>query len=210
MMKTLPLCFLVSILIIGAFVSPVGADDPSDAVFGESRPVDDFKPEELVGVTGMVRYTYRDWSDESQDTLGDIEFDSFRILARTTLKDRYYGSVQYRFYDGWQALHHLWIGVNTTKDSILRLGLTAVPFGIGWQTFDDWGNTPYYIGLQDDRDLGIRWELGVKRWAFDFGFFKNQQGSSDSPERYDADVTDMRIDFRVFYHLRIASQGSED
>ncbi len=166
-MKALTVFFLALSVMMWFGALQVCADDPSQEVFEEGRPEDVLKPEELVGFTGMVRYTYRDWSEQSRDNLGDFEFDSFRLQAQTTLEDRYYGSVQYRFYDGWQALHHLWIATAGLRSFWKRMDLFL----------------EVYYGRNDPQLSG------------------NASGYGR-----DAGVTDMRIDFRVFYHLNIRSR----
>jgi hypothetical protein len=130
---------------------------------------------------------YKDWSKTSVKSRGEFQFDSFRLWAQTEITDDFFASTQYRFYDGWRTIHHLFVGY-TFDNSVFKIGQTWVPFGIDWQTFDDWGNIAYYVGLQDDYDLGFTWSPKYGNLSLDFGLFKNQQLSSDSPERYDTDI----------------------
>lgn len=151
------------------------------------RASDEFDQEDILGVTAMVNFIYSDWSDSSKSKKGDFEFDHFRIQAQTDIAYGFFASAQYRWYDGWQTPHHMLVGLRF-ENAELKLGQTWVPFGIDWQPFDDWGNIPYYVGLQDDYDMGVTWEQKAGDFMLDVGFFKNQQLSSGSRERYDTDV----------------------
>jgi len=57
------------------------------------------------------------------------------------------------------------------------------------------------------RSFGKRMDLFLEVY---YGRNDPQLSGAASGYGRNANVTDMRIDFRVFYHLRIASQGSED
>lgn len=50
------------------------------------------------------------------------------------------------------------------------------------------GNITYYVGLQDDYDMGITWNGRYGIFNLYAGFFKNQQLSASSPQRYDTDI----------------------
>ncbi len=144
--------------------------------------------EDELGITVMGRYTYRDWSDASSSKMGTMEFDSFRIRASTSVSEHFSATAQYRFYDGWNTPHHYWGTLHLNDGGEVNFGQVWVPFGIDWQTFDDWGNINYYIGLQDDYDMGVTWSNTYGHLQLDAGFLKNQQLGSSSRERYDADI----------------------
>lgn len=160
----------------------------STALKAQHRPVDVMKRTDRFGLTGMFYYTYRNWTEGSQKTKGSIRFDSFRIWAQTDVDKKFFGAVQYRFYEGWQTPTHIYVGFHINEQNTLQLGQTWVPFGIGYQPFDDWGNITYYVGLQDDYDYGIVWSGNYGMFALHAAFFKNQQLSSSSSYRYDTDI----------------------
>jgi hypothetical protein len=154
----------------------------------QQRPIDMLNTTDYFGITTMFYYNYRNWVTGDNATKGSLRFDSFRIWAKTDVDKRFFGAVQYRFYEGWNTPTHLYIGFNINKKNVLQLGHTWVPFGYGYQPFDDWGNITYYVGLQDDYDYGFTWSGTYGIFRVDAGFFKNQQLSSSSPFRYDADI----------------------
>ncbi len=154
----------------------------------QHRPIDQEAKTDYFGITSMFLYNYRNWVDADNATRGGLRFNSVRLWAQTELGNKFFAAVQYRFYEGWQTPTHLYIGYKINDNNILQFGQTWVPFGNGYQPFDDWGNITYYVGLQDDYDNGITWSGTFGIFHFDAGFFKNQQLSSDSPFRYDADI----------------------
>jgi len=168
----------LALLFISAFATPLLAQRHTDLLEGEDR----------LGVTTMMYYTYQDWSETLKNKGGEFRFDSFRLWAQTELTDHFNASAQYRLYDGWQTPHHLWVGYQYATSN-LKLGQTWVPFGIHYAPYDDWGNIPYYVGLEDDYDYGLTWEyMPESPIQLNLGFFKNQQLASDSRMRYDTDI----------------------
>lgn len=153
----------------------------------QNRPIDILHKEDRVGFTGMFKYVNNNWNKSGKAKYGDLNFDSFRAWAQTDIENIFFASVQYRFYEGWQTPQHLYIGFHL-KNTILKVGQIWVPFGMEWQPFDDWGNIAFYAGLQDDYDYGVTWEVPKNDFTLTLGFFKNQQLSSDSRWRYDADI----------------------
>jgi hypothetical protein len=160
----------------------------SQTVSAQQRPIDMLEKTDYFGFTTMFYYNYRNWIPGDKSIKGSYRFDSFRIWAQTEVDKRLFAAVQYRFYEGWQTPTHLYIGFHINDNNILQLGQTWVPFGYGYQPFDDWGNITFYVGLQDDYDYGLTWEGNYGIFKIHAGFFKNQQLSSSSPFRYDADI----------------------
>lgn len=170
----------LSLLIIGILFSM--------GLMAQNRPIDDLKKTDRFGFTTMFYYTYQNWLEGSQKTKGALKFDSFRIWAQTDVNKKFFGAVQFRIYEGWQTPLYLYIGYNANDKNILQIGQTWVPFGFDYQPYDDWGNLAYYVGLQDDYDYGITWNGKYGLLDVYAGFFKNQQLSSSSSMRYDADI----------------------
>lgn len=155
--------------------------------FSQHRPIDMFQKEDRLGFTGMFKYSINDWNTSKRATRGELNFDSFRAWAQTDINNVVFASVQYRFYYGWQTPQYLNIGFHI-KNTTLKVGQIWVPFGFEWQPLDDWGNIAFYTGFQDDYDYGATWKIPVEKFTLTLGLFKNQQLSSDSRWRYDADI----------------------
>ena len=173
----------------------------------QERPIDMLNNTDYFGLTTMFYYDYRNWVTGDNATNGRLRFDSFRIWAQTDVDSRFFGAVQYRFYEGWDMATHLYVGFNINEKNRLKLGHTSVPFGYGYQPFDDWGNIAFYVGLQDDYDYGFTWAGTYGIFRIDAGFFKNQQFSSSNPGRYDADI--FSGDVGSDYLITVAKKNEE-
>ena len=160
----------------------------STGLKAQHRPADKLNKTDRFGFTTMFYYTYRQWTEGSKATKGSLRFDSFRIWAQTDVEKKFFGAVQYRFYEGWRTPLYLYVGYHIDENNTIQLGQTWVPFGIGYQPFDDWGNIAFYAGLQDDYDYGFTWNGNYGIFDIYAGFFKNQQLSASAPTRYDTDI----------------------
>lgn len=77
-----------------------------------------------------------------------------------------------RSHRGEASLKHGWLGYRFNDYNQLQVGLTTVPFGIQPYTSNSYFfNINYYVGLEDDADMGIKYIyptkcLGVCRCLF--------------------------------------------
>lgn len=138
------------------------------------------------GFTAMSYFNYAGWTGDKNKS--SLKFDSFRIWAQTDVSDVIFAGVQYRFYEGWRTPTQMYIGWNINEKNTLKTGQIWVPFGFGYQPYDDWGNILYYTGFQDDYDYGISWTGTYGDLAVHAAWFLNQQLSSSSPQRIDTDI----------------------
>ena len=100
------------------------------------------------------------------------------------------GAAEYRFYDnigtfgGTHFLHTLWMGKRLHNGSELRAGIVEVPFGLErfGAAYGYFNHLDYYVGLADDRDLGITYSFSLSDWDIDIGYFlgSEPEGSGES------------------------------
>lgn len=156
------------------------------------------KPELHVG--GALRYNYNhsSWKEGQKERGGDFGYDVFRINA----KAKYKGiklNVEYRLYSegfGGGMLKQGWIGYDFNPKNNLQIGLTQVPFGITQYNSHNWFfSINYYVGLEDDHDMGIKYTHSDEKWEYALAFFKNAEelrfgsNSDVSGSRYSYDVS---------------------
>jgi len=81
---------------------------------------------------------------------------------------------EYRFYPGFNS-HFIkkgYLGYEFKDNSELQFGVTQVPFGMleflgnSW-----WFQLPYYVGLEDDYDTGIKYRFQRGDWTFHAAYF---------------------------------------
>lgn len=154
-----------------------------------------------IRIGGAVRtqYVWEDYNTPLKDRGGDFDFDMLRIDYSGQIGDVIL-SAQYRWFQYMDVVQHAWVGYNFTDQWQGQLGVTKVPFG----------NTPYnsnsyffssnfYVGLEDDHDLGAKMRYRDDNWDFDVAFFKSDElGGADSiasskADRYAYDAVGVRL-----------------
>jgi len=135
---------------------------------------------------GAARFNYG-WLDYAPTSRLQLE------LLRVDLKGEAgpaFFSVQYRWYDGFSAIHHAWAGWKFDAASDLRVGVAQVPFGLlPTASHSFWFGSGYYLGLEDDYDLGAVWQRHVGAHQWHVGLFAGDEYRSGRRyDRYSFDV----------------------
>ena len=168
------------------------------------------KPEHNVNIGGAIWFNYasQNWLGKDQGKRG-MRFDNLR-LAIDADYDKFLMSAQYRLYSYAEAIHHAWIGYEFEEENRIELGITQVPFGIlPFVSHNFWFMIPYYVGLEDDYDAGIKWHNGsTDNWTIDLGFFISEEyADATDLDRYSVDVVregDQQNEERNQFNLRLA------
>lgn len=152
-----------------------------------------------IDLGGALRFNYNhsNWVDEGKKLGGVFGYDVFRLNAKGSYKNLVFDT-EYRFYaesSGGGMLKHGWIGYNFNSKHQLQVGLNIVPFGIMPYNSNNWFfNINYYLGLEDDADMGIKYQYSDSNWDLAAAFYKNSDilafHSADgiSPSRYSYDI----------------------
>lgn len=176
------------------------------------------KPEEkpYLKLGGAVRFNYNlsTWKEDQLDRGGDFGFDMFRINAEA----EYRGiklNAEFRHYSqafGGSFLKQAWFQYDFSEQSQLQVGLNQVPFGIQQYNSNNWFfNLTYYIGFEDDHDMGVKYIHDAGRWQWQAAYYKSAEEfvfalTDPSPNRYSYDVTgrnkeNNQLDFKVIRRL---------
>lgn len=152
-----------------------------------------------VDIGGALRFNYNlsSWKPEQKKRGGDFGYDMFRINAVAAYRGIYVNA-EYRHYSeafGGGMLKQGWFGYKFSEENELQLGLTQVPFGIQQYNSHNWFfNLGYYMGLEDDHDMGIKYMHLGEEFEYQLAYFKNAEElnfgntSAISPSRYSYDV----------------------
>ncbi len=161
------------------------------------------KPEVSIGGALRYNYNYSSWKEGHQKRGGDFGLDVFRLNAKANYK-KLSLDAEYRLYStdfGGGMLKHGYVGYELNENSNLQLGLTQVPFGIlPYNSNSFFFSMNYYVGLEDDYDMGIKYSYRKNNWELDLGFFKNAEelrfgsNTDTDPSRYSYDVGSIAID----------------
>jgi hypothetical protein len=140
---------------------------------------------------GALRFNllHRDYAEASKGRRGEGGLDVFRLNLDGQL-DNILVSAEYRFYSYMSVLHHGWIGYQFDDDSQLQFGVSQVPFGLlPYPAHNSWFGVPYYVGLGDDYDMGIKYQRSDGPWSTHLAFYKNAElNDAGNTERYSFDV----------------------
>jgi len=132
-----------------------------------------------INIGGAVRFNtmYTIYEGETFDlpteNRNGLFWDTFRFEANGETNGIEL-NFEYRFYPGFNT-HFLkkgYFGYEFDDGSEVQLGVTQVPFGMleflgnSW-----WFQLPYYVGLEDDYDTGIKYRFQRGDWTFNAAYF---------------------------------------
>lgn len=152
-----------------------------------------------VDIGGALRFNYNlsSWKPEQKKRGGDFGYDMFRINAVAAYRGIYVNA-EFRHYSeafGGGMLKQGWFGYKFNEAEELQVGLTQVPFANQQYNSHNWFfNLGYYMGLEDDHDMGVKFMHLGKKWEYQLAYFKNAEelrfgdASAVSYSRYSYDV----------------------
>lgn len=160
--------------------------------------------EDYLRIGGAVRfnflYTYYEGKSSPLGTAyrNEMTWDTWRLNVEAQ-NNGILLSFEYRFYPSFNThfIQHGWFGYNFSDHDQLQVGVTQVPFGnLKYASHSWWFQTPYYVGLEDDYDMGIKWHRRTEKWDLHLAYFllAEPRGTSDiaygpySAARYSYDV----------------------
>ncbi|MFC3032294.1 carbohydrate porin [Pseudoalteromonas fenneropenaei] len=161
-----------------------------------------------IKVGGAVRtnFSSTSYDDDSKNRGGDFDFDMFRIDFSGKVGDIGLNA-ELRVFDYMTAIKFAYLSYDINRDWQAQLGLTKVPFG-NWpyNSHSYFFSTNYYLGLEDDHDLGILFKRQLRdNWQLDLGFFKNDELGGvdgyveDRTHRYSYDIVGLRAQSEGIY-----------
>ncbi|WP_233555648.1 hypothetical protein [Pontibacter oryzae] len=172
------------------------------------------KPTLKIGGALRFNYNLSTWKEDQLERGGDFGFDVLRINVESEYKGIKLNA-EYRHYSegfGGGFLKQGWFQHDFSDISQIQVGLNQVPFGIQQYNSNNWFfNMTYYIGFEDDHDMGVKYIHDNGRWQWQAAYYKSAEdlvfGSSEaSPNRYSYDVTgrnkeNNQLDFKIINRL---------
>ena len=142
---------LLNLLLISFAITTVKAQDAED--------------EDYLNIGGALRINLVSQHYENDPTPENTyaTLDTWRINVAAS----YSGVIldfEYRFYPTFNThfIHHGYVGYNFSEDLSMQLGVTRVPFGnLDYNSNSWWFLIPYYVGLEDDYNMGIKFSYDV-------------------------------------------------
>jgi len=138
---------------------------------------------------GAVRYNLISTNYNDTKTNPEFTWDTWRLNVDGSMANIDL-SFEYRFYPtfGTHFIHHGFLGYNLSDNLYMELGVTQVPFGITtWASHSWWFQGAYYVGLEDDYDIGVNFDYtAIDDLKLSFAYFRQQE--PEGP-KYGGDVT---------------------
>jgi len=148
--------------------------------------------EDGINIHGAVRinYSYKDYSDSSKDKAGDLTFDMASLKF-----DGKHGNwglkSDYRFTSSTNYIKYGYGFYDLSPEWELQFGINQVPFGnLGYISNSYWFGLPYYLGFEDDYDVGVKATFEKNGWHTDMAFYKNAEYGAGIIKRYATDLYD--------------------
>lgn len=187
-------------------------DAPAPASQGEARettgsegsaPAEQDAPELSTSINGSLRFNalfraYGTPAESANDEIlgdGGFTFDTFRLGASGSYGGLIF-DLEYAIYPesfGGLFIHHGWVGYQFSDDRQVQVGVSQVPFGIQPYASSSWFfNIPYYVGLEDDYDAGVKALYTPGNWELKGAYYMNAEGTDffagQTFSRYSYDV----------------------
>lgn len=193
---------LILALALAAGSGTARADDLPDAEgTGEAAQTTGVRHRQKDALTlgGAVRFNAYQKSWVKPDKASSfVDVDTFRLNTDLFYKGMLM-SAEYRFYTNYSMLHHAYIGYAHGDLFEFQAGIVQAPFGnLTWASHNWFFILPYYVGLEDDYDMGVKFRLTHAGWNVQAAFLFNDEGhfigrSADSA-RYSYDVVKETVD----------------
>lgn len=157
----------------------------------------------LFKIGGALRFNYfvKDWVDANKKKGGDFNYDMFRLNVVGEFR-RLLLSAEYRFYSkafGGGMLKNGWMGYAISPQDEIQLGLHQVPFGNQVYNSDNWFfNITYYLGLEDDYDVGVKFIHAGMKIRYVLAYYKNSEYPPGNYSRYSYDVVGINEETNQF------------
>ncbi|MFW5819701.1 MAG: hypothetical protein ACOCWA_00315 [Bacteroidota bacterium] len=160
-------------------------------LIGSSMQAQDEENADGFTFGGAVRYNILATNYESG--LGELNpqftWDTWRLNVDGSMKGIDL-SFEYRFYPtfGSHFIHHGYFGYAFSDQVYMKFGVTQVPFGITkYASHSWWFQGPYYVGLEDDYDAGVKFEIrSFDNLDINIAYFR--QAEPEGP-KFGGDVT---------------------
>lgn len=132
--------------------------------------------EPSLHVGGAVRYNIllADYESGVDANSGQFTFDTWRLNVVYDNPGGIGLNFEYRWYPtfGTHFVKQGWLDYALTENTEVQLGVTQVPFGnLTYNSNNWWFSLPYYVGLEDDHDMGIKFTNTTDSYRLDFAYF---------------------------------------
>lgn len=159
----------------------------------EEQPAEKFD----LDIGGALRFNYNNssWKPNQRKRGGDFGYEVFRITVDASYR-KLGLHIDQRFYAagfGGAFLKYGWMQYDFNEKSHLKVGLIPAYFGVQQFNSHSWFfQLPFYLGFEDDHDMGISYDFENEKIQLDIGFYKNGEELSFSDN---SPISDARYNY---------------
>lgn len=200
-MRLLSTLLCLILLALSATLSAQTAD--SAATTGEPSVWD-------LDIGGALRFNYNlsTWKKNQARRGGDFGYDVFRINVDARYK-KLEIHAEHRFYSaefGGAFMKYGWFQYPTSEKAHLKIGLIPAYFGTQqWNSHSWFFALPYYLGFEDDHDMGLSYTYTGDKWHYDLAFYKNAEELSFSDS---GPISDSRYGYDISGDYKEVNTGT--
>ncbi|WP_095497537.1 hypothetical protein [Paraferrimonas haliotis] len=141
-----------------------------------------------IGGSVRVNYGMALYNQASKDKGGELSFDTATITVNGK-KGNWGVASEYRFTKSTNFIKYGYAYYDYNPDWQIQFGINKVPFGNrDFISNSWWFGIPYYLGFEDNYDVGIKAVREHNGWHTDLGFYKNPEYGPTENKRYGADL----------------------
>ena len=154
---------IAGILVLGICYMPM-------QIMAQADESDDY-----MEVGGAVRFNlfHEDYGAAASPNNTQFTLDTWRINFRGQSSEVGI-NFEYRFYPTFNThfIKQGWLDYNFSDQTELQVGITQVPFGnLQYNSHNWWFQGPYYVGLEDDHDMGFKLTYQNDNWDLMAAYF---------------------------------------
>ncbi|MBL4913317.1 hypothetical protein JMA39_09210 [Shewanella schlegeliana] len=151
---------------------------------------DEFKPSVDLGGAVKVKYFVDDANEASKSNGGTFAFDALELDIDSQITENWTASAKYIFKNSSSNhfIKYAYAAYNGVEDWQFQGGVISKPFGNkSFISHNWWESINYYMGFEDEYDLGAKAIYSSGNWTSEVAFFKNSEYSSSDTRGYGAD-----------------------
>ncbi|GIU10246.1 MULTISPECIES: hypothetical protein [unclassified Shewanella] len=152
---------------------------------------DEFKPSVDIGGAVKVKYFIDDANESSKSNGGTFAFDALELDIDSEISENWSASAKYVFKNSSSNhfIKYAYAAYDGVEDWQFQGGVVGKPFGNkSFISHNWWESINYYMGFEDDYDLGLKAIYNSGAWTSEIAFFKNSEYGASDKRGYAADA----------------------
>lgn len=165
---------ILSAVLLAALIIPFATNKSVDAIAATLSSNDNDEPSLHIGGALRFNILLQNYESDITPNSGTFTLDTWRLNAVYTNPGGIGMNFEYRFYPTFNThfIKQAWLQYDFNPQTQAQLGVTQVPFGnLQYNSNNWWFSLNYYVGLEDDHDMGLKLTHRTDSWQWDVAYF---------------------------------------